>query len=186
MTEKTALVILGEGFEEVEALAPVDMLRRAGVACTTASCESSLLVKGRNGVRVEADTLLEEVKGRTFDCLVVPGGPGTAALRKNASVLETVRGHHAEEKLVGAICAAPTVLLDAGVLPGPKHTGHITVLPELPDIDQQRAVIVDGNVITSRGAGTAVAFGLALVSALAGQLKADEVAESIHYGVAES
>lgn len=182
MTQKTALVVLGEGFEEVEALAPVDMLRRAGVACTTASCEPSLLVKGRNGIRVEADTLLDEVKGRTFDCLVVPGGPGTAALRKNASLLEIVRAHHVKDKLVGAICAAPTVLLDAGVLPGPRHTGHVSILADLPEIDQQQAVIVDGKVVTSRGAGTAIEFALALVAALVGQEDADQVADSIHFG----
>ena len=183
MNQKTALVILGEGFEEVEALTPVDLLRRAEVACTMASCESSPLVRGRSGIRVEADTLLSEVENELFDCLVVPGGPGTVALRQNTRVLEVVRAHHEREKIVGAICAAPTVLLEAGILPGPAHTGHVSILAELPELDQQQAVIVDGEVITSRGAGTALQFALALVAALTGQQKADEVAASIHYGV---
>jgi len=180
MTEKTALVILGNGFEEIEALAPVDLFRRAGVECTTASCEGDRMVQGRSGIRVEADTLIEEVTGRTFDCLVVPGGPGTMALRQDPRVLGLVRAHHGQDRLIGAICAAPTVLLDAGVLPGIKYTGHVSILPELPDI-QEQAVVVDGKVLTSRGAGTAVEFGLALIAALAGQEQADSVAASIHF-----
>jgi 4-methyl-5(b-hydroxyethyl)-thiazole monophosphate biosynthesis len=181
MTAKTTLVILGKGFEEIEALAPVDLLRRAGVECTTASCEGDRMVLGRSGIRVEADTLLDEVAGRTFDCLVVPGGPGTMALRQDPRVLDLVRAHHGEDKLIGAICAAPVVLLDAGVLPGIRYTGHASILLELPEI-QEQAVVVDGRVLTSRGAGTAVEFGLALVAVLVGQEQADAVAASIHFG----
>ena len=181
MTAKTTLVILGTGFEEIEALAPVDLLRRAGVECTTASCEGDRMVLGRSGIRVEADTLLDEVTGRTFDCLVVPGGPGTMALRQDPRVLDLVRAHHGEDKLIGAICAAPVVLLDAGVLPGIRYTGHASILLELPEI-QEQAVVVDGRVLTSRGAGTAVEFGLALVAVLVGQEQADAVAASIHFG----
>jgi 4-methyl-5(b-hydroxyethyl)-thiazole monophosphate biosynthesis len=181
MTAKTTLVILGKGFEEIEALAPVDLLRRAGVECTTASCEGDRMVLGRSGIRVEADTLLDEVAGRTFDCLVVPGGPGTMALRQDPRVLDLVRAHHGEDKLIGAICAAPVVLLDAGVLPGIRYTGHASILLELPEI-QEQAVVVDGRVLTSRGAGTAVEFALALVAMLVGQEQADAVAASIHFG----
>jgi 4-methyl-5(b-hydroxyethyl)-thiazole monophosphate biosynthesis len=181
VTAKTALVILGNGFEEIEALAPVDLMRRAGVQCTTASCEGDLMVLGRSGIRVEADTSLDEAAGRTFDCLVVPGGPGTTTLRQDPRVLELVRAHHGEDKLIGAICAAPTVLLDAGVLPGIQYTGHASILSELPEI-QEQAVVIDGRVLTSRGAGTAVQFALALVAALLGQAPADAVAASIHFG----
>jgi len=181
MTAKTALIILGKGFEEIEALAPVDLLRRAGVECTTASCAGERMVLGRSGIGVEADTLLDEVAHRTYDCLVVPGGPGTAALRRDPRVLALVRAHRSDDKLIGAICAAPTVLLDAGVLPGIRYTGHASILSELPGI-QEQAVVVDGRVLTSRGAGTAVEFGLALVAALVGQEQADRVAASIHFG----
>jgi 4-methyl-5(b-hydroxyethyl)-thiazole monophosphate biosynthesis len=180
MTAKEALVILGKGFEEIEALAPVDLLRRAGVECTTASREDDRMVQGRSGITVEADILIDEAAGRTFDCLVVPGGPGTMALRQDPRVLDLVRAHHGEDKLIGAICAAPTVLLDAGVLPGIKYTGHVSILSELPEI-QEQAVVFDGRVLTSRGAGTAVEFGLALVAALVGQEQADAVAASIHF-----
>ncbi|VFN01234.1 MAG: 4-methyl-5(b-hydroxyethyl)-thiazole monophosphate biosynthesis [Candidatus Kentron sp. G] len=183
MNKKSVLVILGNGFEEIEALAPVDLLRRAQVPCQMASVESGRLVTGRNGVRVEADVSFEEVRHRTFDALIIPGGPGTMELRKKTAVLEMVRAHRQQDKLVGAICAAPVVLLDAGVLPGPRHTGHITIVNELPGIEQGQAVVVDGKVITSRGAGTAIEFGLALVSALAGEEVAVEVAKSIHHGI---
>lgn len=181
MNQKTVLVILGTGFEEVEALVPVDLLRRAQVPCQTASVESDRLVTGRNQIRVEADVMLGEVRDRIFDALIIPGGPGVAQLRKNPDVLEMIRAHRREDKVVGAICAAPVVLLDAGVLPGARHTGHMTVLDELPELDERQRVVVDGKVITSRGAGTAIEFGLALVSALAGQGAAEEVARSIHY-----
>lgn len=181
MSKKSVLVILGEGFEEIEALAPVDLLRRAGVECTTASCENDRQVLGRSGIRVEADTLLADVAGQRFDCLVVPGGPGTGKLRKNPRVLDVVRAHRGGDKLIGAICAAPTVLLDAGVLAGSRYTGHASILSELPELENQ-AVVVDGKILTSRGAGTAVEFGLALVAALLGQDQADTVAASIHFG----
>nr|VFK59305.1 MAG: 4-methyl-5(b-hydroxyethyl)-thiazole monophosphate biosynthesis [Candidatus Kentron sp. TUN]VFK67886.1 MAG: 4-methyl-5(b-hydroxyethyl)-thiazole monophosphate biosynthesis [Candidatus Kentron sp. TUN] len=181
MNEKTVLIVLGNGFEEIEALAPVDLLRRAEVSCKTASVESDRWVTGRNGIRVEADVSFHEVKNQLFDALIVPGGPGTGALRKNPAVLEMIRAHRKQGKILGAICAAPTVLLDAGVLPGPKYTGHMSIVSELPEIDEQQAVVVDGKVITSRGAGTAIEFGLALTFVLTGQEVAEQVAKSIHY-----
>nr|VFK11152.1 MAG: 4-methyl-5(b-hydroxyethyl)-thiazole monophosphate biosynthesis [Candidatus Kentron sp. LPFa]VFK14881.1 MAG: 4-methyl-5(b-hydroxyethyl)-thiazole monophosphate biosynthesis [Candidatus Kentron sp. LPFa]VFK27527.1 MAG: 4-methyl-5(b-hydroxyethyl)-thiazole monophosphate biosynthesis [Candidatus Kentron sp. LPFa] len=181
MSKKTVLIILGTGFEEIEALAPADLLRRAEISCQTASVESERWVTGRNGIRVEADVLLHEVEDQLFDALIIPGGPGTAELRKNPDVLKMIRAHHSEDRIIGAICAAPTVLLEAGVLPGPKHTGHMSIIPELPEIDTQQAVVVDGKVITSRGAGTAMEFGLAVAFVLTGQEVAEGVAKSIHY-----
>nr|VFJ69920.1 MAG: 4-methyl-5(b-hydroxyethyl)-thiazole monophosphate biosynthesis [Candidatus Kentron sp. FW] len=181
MNQKTVLIVLGNGFEEIEALAPVDLLRRAEVSCQTASVESDRWVTGRNGIRVEADVSLQQVDDQIFDALIIPGGPGTGELRKNPAVLKMIRSHHERDRIVGAICAAPTVLLDAGVLPGPKHTGHMSILPELPEIDEGQAVVIDGKVITSRGAGTAIEFGLALAVVLAGQEVAEQVAKSIHY-----
>nr|VFK26901.1 MAG: 4-methyl-5(b-hydroxyethyl)-thiazole monophosphate biosynthesis [Candidatus Kentron sp. MB]VFK31161.1 MAG: 4-methyl-5(b-hydroxyethyl)-thiazole monophosphate biosynthesis [Candidatus Kentron sp. MB]VFK75369.1 MAG: 4-methyl-5(b-hydroxyethyl)-thiazole monophosphate biosynthesis [Candidatus Kentron sp. MB] len=181
--ERTALVILGNGFEELEALAPVDLLRRAGVSCRMASAEPELWVTGRSGIRVEADVLLSEMTGLVFDALIIPGGPGTGALRKNSAILEMVRAQREKGKMVAAICAAPTVLLEAGVLPGPRHTGHMTVAAELPDMDEGSAVVTDGGVMTARGAGSALAFGMALVSALAGEEVSNQVGDSIHYGL---
>lgn len=180
MSRKTALVILAEGFEELEAIAPVDLLRRAEIDCTLASQTGTTLVTGRNGIRVEADRPLDEVAAQRFDCLVVPGGPSTAALRKDARVLELARQHAEPGSLVGAICAAPLVLLDAGVLPA-RYTGHASIAGELPDLDADHPVVVHSNIVTSRGAGTAVHFGLALVKLLQGLERAQEVAVAIHH-----
>ena len=180
MKHKSALIVIGEGVEEMEAVAPVDLLRRAGLACTVASREPALTVLGRNGITLTADRMLEDVTPRLHDALVIPGGPGIAEMRKDARVIDLVRDHRRQDRLVAAICAAPLVLLDAGVLPGPRYTGHLSVQPELPAMDVQQDVVVDDNVITSRGAGTAVSFGLALVAALCGPDEARAVAHSIH------
>jgi len=181
MSDPTALVILGNGFEEVEALTPVDLLRRAGVTCTVASREPTLLVDGRNGIKVQADELLEAQLGRSFDALVVPGGPGTAALRQDPRVLDLVRTHHSSGRTVAAICAAPTVLQAAGILGQKRYTGHSSIASELPNL-QPEEVVVDGNIITSRGAGTSVPFALELVATLTSRMRAREIASSIHYG----
>lgn len=182
MSEKKVLVLLGEGFEEIETVAPVDLLRRAEISCRLVSCEEGRWVKGRCGMRLEADRSLSEVsKSALFDGVVVPGGPGVGRLRKNEEVLELLKRHAAAGKLIGAICAAPTVLLAAGILPGPRYTGHFSIVETLPDLIDDQAVVVDDKIITSRGAGTAVHFGLALVSALAGPDVAKGVAASIHH-----
>lgn len=182
MSEKKVLVLLGEGFEEIETVAPVDLLRRAGVVCRLVSCEASRWVKGRCGMRLEADRSLSEVsKTALFDGVVVPGGPGVARLRENEAVLELLRRHAAAGKLIGAICAAPTVLMAAGILPGPRYTGHFSIVDTLPELVSDQAVVVDGPIVTSRGAGTAVHFGLALIEELVGADVAEGVAASIHH-----
>ena len=176
---KRALVVMGDGVEELEAVAPIDLLRRAGVAVTVASREEQREVRGRNGLTLAADVLLDALAGQRFDCIIIPGGPQVAAARKDSRVLELVHGHAVDGRLVGAICAAPLVLADAGILEGKRYTGHATIADELPELAEQ-PVVVDGDIITSRGAGTAVAFGLALVKAMCGAETAREVAGSIH------
>jgi 4-methyl-5(b-hydroxyethyl)-thiazole monophosphate biosynthesis len=178
---KSALFIFHEGLEELEAIAPLDILRRSGVRCTTASASAQHEVMGRNEITLKADRLLEEVLGHEFDLIVIPGGPGVYPLRKDARVIELVKNQSAVGKPVAAICAAPTILKDAGLLNDKAYTAHFTVADELPDIQGASAVVVDGNIITSRGAGTAVEFGLKLAEILTGQESSAEVAESIHY-----
>mmetsp|Transcript_101 Transcript_101/g.333 ORF Transcript_101/g.333 Transcript_101/m.333 type:complete len:179 (+) Transcript_101:77-613(+) len=175
-----ALLILPDGFEEIEAVSPIDILRRAEVDVTVASLSSSsTAVKGRSNITLTADTLLESVKGETYDLLVLPGGPGTKAMREDARVVEITKRHCSEGKKVGAICAAPTVLKEAGVLPA-KYTAHFSVAEALPNILPDK-VVVDGNIITSTGAGTATDFGLALVTAVCGKEKSDAVAKAIAF-----
>jgi len=177
---KTALIILHEGFEEMEAIGPIDILRRGGVEVTVASRECYATVKGRNQISVKADVLLDEALRQSFDCLILPGGPGVfEKLRTDRRVLELAEKYAAKGKLVTAICAAPLVLHDAGVLEGKRFTSHPSTVDELPGRDTAKAVVEDGNFITSQGAGTATAFGLAVLARLTDDATAREVAKSI-------
>jgi 4-methyl-5(b-hydroxyethyl)-thiazole monophosphate biosynthesis len=175
-----ALFVLTEGFEEIEAVTPLDLLRRAGVECVVAGCEGEGLVRGRCALRVWAEVGLEACEGEVFDAVVLPGGPGVARLRADARVAALCSAQHARGGLVAAICAAPLVLKDAGLLPSRRHTAHKVAQGELPGLLEAEAVVLDDRVLTSRGAGTALQFGLALIEALLGEAAAQELARSIH------
>ncbi len=149
---KTALVFLSEGFEEMETVAPIDLMRRTGVEVTVAACGNSLEVTGRSGIRMFADTLLDTLEKRDFDCVVVPGGPGCSALEENEKVLERIREQASAGRLVAAICGAPTVLARAGILEGKAFTAHFSVHEKLPQLLPDRLIVVDEHIITSRGA----------------------------------
>lgn len=176
----TALVFLTDGFEEMEAIAPIDLLRRARVDVLTAGVGGTLLT-GRNGIPVQADCALETVHGKEFDLLVVPGGPGYTTLSRNPVVLEMLKEQDAAGRLVGAICAAPLVVHAADVLRERPYTAHFTVDETLQGRISDQAVVEDGNLITSQGAGTATEFGLALVRRLCGEEVAKSIADSICY-----
>lgn len=172
-----ALVPLAEGFEELEAVTIIDVLRRAGVEVTVAALATSP-VTGSHAIRVEADALLAAVQGDAFDAVVLPGGPGAKRLRDDERVKAVVRRLAGEGRLVAAVCAAPIALEAAGVLAGKRAT----VYPgnTLPSAEQVEArVVVDGSIITSRGPGTALEFALAVVAALAGPLRAAEIARAM-------
>ncbi|MGH8019748.1 MAG: DJ-1 family glyoxalase III [Opitutaceae bacterium] len=173
------LVVLAPGVEEMEAVTPIDLLRRAGFEVTTASIDAEKTVVGRNGIPLVADTTLAEVEAADFDLVVLPGGPGVKHLRASMDVLELARRQAASGRLLGAICAAPTALHDAGVLHGRRYTAHFSVESELPDVIKTEDVVRDGNIVTSRGAGTAIAFSLELITILKSAEVANQVAESI-------
>ena len=175
----TILVPLADGFEEIEAITPVDLLRRAGAEVVTASLADGIHVSGRTGVTVHADASLSLVRDRDFDCLFLPGGPGVSRLRADPRVLELVRRQHAADRWLAAICAAPVILQDAGVLGGRRYTAHFSVAGELPDILSGERVVTDGRLLTSRGAGTALDFALLLVEKLFSPKKADEIRLSV-------
>jgi len=199
------LAILTNGFEEIEAVAPIDLLRRAGVEVTIAALTAhetgesgaeSLAITGRCGMVLQAEcTLTAALAGEKaeacYDCLLLPGGPGVKTLRTSALVIDAVRKQHKAGRLVAAICAAPLVLLDAGILRGRRYTAHGSVVDELPEILANEAVVVDegksnktgaagGPIVTSRGAGTALEFGLVLVEHLAGRARAEQIFREIH------
>lgn len=173
------LCLLFPGFEEIEALTPVDLLRRAGAEVVLASLTGERLVTGRCLVAVQADAALADVAGHPFDLLLIPGGPGVKALRSDGRAAALARTFAQAEKPVAAICAAPAVLADAGLLAGRRYTAHFSIHEELPQALAGERVVEDGLLITSRGAGTALEFGLALVRRLFGVAKAGEVARAI-------
>ena len=178
--KKTALVVLTDGFEEIEAITPIDLLRRAETEVTVASAAASVEVTGKTGVVLRADTLLGPCLEREYDLLVLPGGPGVFSLREDTRVLDLIRSRVLKSLPVAAICAAPLLLLDAGVLAGRAHTAHGTVADELPGMQENVEVVEDLPLITSRGPGTSLAFGLALVRLMHGEGLASQIAGEIH------
>lgn len=175
----TVLVILAEGFEEIEAVTPIDILRRAGAEVTVACLGDGIHVTGRSRLTLHADVTLSAVAASRFDCVLLPGGPGVARLRADSRVPALI-GRQAEGPgLIAAICAAPTVLMDAGILENRRYTSHPSVASEMPDSIASERVVVDASVITSRGAGTAVDFGLMIVEKLFSHEKAAEIARSV-------
>jgi len=171
------LCLLVDGFEEIEMITPVDLLRRAGIEVVVASLQRKTAV-GRSGIRVEADVSLVSLDTARFDLLLIPGGPGVANLRKDGRAATLASEFAAAGKPVAAICAAPLVLMDAGLLDGKRFTAHQSVRNILSGALDER-VVEDGILITSRGAGTAMDFGLALVERLAGKAAAEQVAAAI-------
>jgi len=168
-----ALVLLAEGFEEIEAVTIADVLRRAEVSVTLAAVRDSP-VRGSHAISVSADTTLDRVDANEFDAVVLPGGmPGAKHLAEDARVLEIVRRFVEQKKLTAAICAAPTVLQAAGVLDGVRATSYPGF--KLPSARYVEAPVVeDGAIITSRGPGTAIEFSLALVGRLKGAPAAEQ------------
>jgi protein deglycase len=174
------LVLLPAGFEEMEAVTPVDLLRRAGHSVKLAALGDELTVKGRNGILLRADTLLGRVDpNAAYQLLLLPGGPGVAALRSSPDVREVLGRHVMADAWIAAICAASLVLHDAGLLAGRHYTAHPVTATELTAIDASARVVVDGKIVTSRGAGTALDFGLKLVELLGTPSQAAEIATSI-------
>ena len=184
----TVLTLLADGFEEIEATAPIDLLRRADAEVTIASCSGSLEVTGRSEITLRTDTLLSKIPDPlAFDLLVLPGGPAVFELRKRSEIIDLIRTFADTGKPIGAICAAPLLLLDAGVITSDSPcTAHGSTSNELTNLKQKLAVVQEEKIITSRGAGTAVEFGLALINELFGLQKANEIRASIHADLSPS
>jgi 4-methyl-5(b-hydroxyethyl)-thiazole monophosphate biosynthesis len=178
-TTPSVLAILMHGFEEIEAIAPIDLLRRAGVRVVVASLAHELAVTGRCGVTVLAETTLTEASKHSYDLVFLPGGPGVKHLRADPRIVPLVQAQVAAGRPVAAICAAPTVLLDAGLLAGRRYTAFPGTANELPHLLADQRVVEDGLILTSRGAGTALDLGYALIARLLSPAKAAEIKQSI-------
>jgi 4-methyl-5(b-hydroxyethyl)-thiazole monophosphate biosynthesis len=176
-----ALVPIVEGFEEIEAITIIDVLRRADIEVMTMGLDS-IIVTGAHQVTIMADQILQHVNASEYDLLVLPGGPGTKLLREDSRIIEIVKNHVAADKLTAAVCAAPTVLSTAGVLKDKRATSFPGTEPDMQAAEYvHEAVVVDGKIITSRGPGTVMAFALKLVEIVQGQAIAAKLAESMVY-----
>ena len=178
---RSALVILPEGFEEIEAIVPINLMRRARIDVTVTSREMTRAVRGRSDIIVQADCLLNAVieQSSIYDALVLPGGPGIVRLQQDARVHQLVEQHAAAGRLIAAICAAPLVLHDLGLLRGRRYTAHFSVSETLPERVKGADVIVDRTILTASGPGAAVAFGLTIIAQLLDSSAAEKVAAAI-------
>ncbi len=174
-------MLLGTGFEETEAIAPLDLLRRAGVQVLTVGVNGKT-VYGSHNIGIEADITLAEMDLTDLEMIILPGGlGGVASVRASKAAMDALQFAWENDKFVAAICAGPTVLADLGITNGKKATCYPGCESGMGDaIMQENAPCVrDGNLITGTSAGCAIPFGLALIAALKGQQAADTVAEQI-------
>ena len=181
---KRVVVPLAHGFEEIETVTVVDILRRAGIAVTIAGVEDGTppsAVEGRTGIRLVPDAAMDEVVADDFDMLVLPGGlKGAQTLAKDQRVARLLPRFHEGERYLAAICAAPTVLAAHGMIAGRRLTSHPSVKDQLTGaVYDERRVVIDGRLVTSRGPGTAMEFALALVELLMGRTKVEEIKQGV-------
>lgn len=173
------LVVLVDGFEDIEAVTVVDVLRRGGVEVVTAALGEKTSVRSSHGILMRADALFADAEKETYDVVVLPGGPGTDGL-KTPAVFGRLRRQKDEGRLIAAICAAPTVLVDAGVL---EEGQHVTCYPTCSvDLDRPCAnapVVADGDVITGQAPGSAMLFALVILRTLVGDVRAGKVARGL-------
>lgn len=183
MTDKKVLIFLVDGFEEIEAMAPIDLLRRAGIIVDTVSINEDNQVTSSRKIRVLADKTIDEINFENYEMIVLPGGPGTENYMKSEKLLEKLKEFSINRKL-GAICAAPTILSALGILNGKQAICFPACEPDLIKdgaIIVNQDVVKDNNVITSRGAGTAIDFSLVLIEELLGKDKSHEIRKEILY-----
>lgn len=176
-------LFLANGFEEVEGLTVVDILRRANVDVTMVSITGEIYVTSSRMIVIKADALFENVKFSDADMLVLPGGmPGTKNLAAHEGLDQLLKEFHRDGKKLSAICAAPSVLGSKGLLKGRKATCYPGYEEALTGANvKNEAVVVDGNFITSKGMGTSIDFALAIVKNLVGEAEAVKIAKVIQY-----
>ena len=180
---KKVCVLLADGFEEIEGLTVVDLLRRAKIYVDTISIMDDYIVHGTHGINVQTEDLFDEVDFDEFDMVVLPGGmPGTLNLKEHEGLRNLIGEFDKKKKYLAAICAAPSILSELGILKGRKACAYPSFEEGL-DCAQvvHEAAVTDGHVTTGRGMGAAIPFALKLTELLCGTEKANEIAESIVY-----
>ncbi|MEN8262158.1 MAG: DJ-1 family glyoxalase III [Nitrospirota bacterium] len=174
------VILLADGFEELEAVAIIDVLRRAEIEIVSAGLNEGPVSSARN-VNVIPDTVIDTISSDDFDMLVLPGGiPGSDNLNADERVINLIKDFNTKGKITGAICAAPYVLANAGILDGKRATSYPSFRDKLGSaVYEEKTVVEDGNILTSRGPGTALCFGLAIVEKFAGKEKAKQIKEAM-------
>ena len=176
---------LATGFEEVEALTAADLLRRANVETVLISITGQRMVEGAHGFKIETDMIFEDADYSACEMIVLPGGmPGTKGLEAHSALCDKIREFDSDGKFIAAICAAPMVLGGLGLLEGRKAT----IYPGMENflkgaIHSKERVVVDGNIITSMGPGTAMDFGIALVEIICGKTAAENLREDLIFNI---
>lgn len=174
-------MLLGTGFEETEAIAPLDLLRRAGVDVLTVGVTGKT-VYGSHNIGIEADITIAEMDLTALEMIILPGGlGGVASARASQSALDALKFAWENDKFVAAICAGPTVLADLGITDGKNATCYPGCEAQMGSANmlENKAVVRDGNVITGTSAGCAIAFGLELIAALKGTEEAERIRNQI-------
>ena len=176
----TVLVPLADGCEEIEAVTIIDLLRRAGISVVVAGLKAGIVTASR-GVQLMPDVTLDEALHHEYDMVVLPGGmPGAANLKDDARLIALLKKMAAAGQYTAAICAAPMVLAEAGLLEGKQATSYPGFLDAIPGVTLSTAAVVqDGKVLTSRGPGTAMDFALALIEVLSGAEKRQQVESAL-------
>ena len=179
---KKVCVLLARGCEEVEAVTPIDYLRRAGAEVVCAGIDG-LQIQGAHGITITAQTELSKLQSEDFDCVVIPGGgPGSAAIAADDDCIAFIRRHAAADKVIAAICAAPALVLGeaCGLLAGRRFTCYPGMESRVPGgIFSEGRVVTDGLFITSRGPGSAGEFSIAIARVLLGNKAADQLAAAV-------
>ena len=176
-------IFIAEGFEEIEALTAVDLLRRAEIEIQMVSINGNRTVTGSHGITVQCDTLFENVELDSLDMIILPGGaPGTKNLDAFAPLKDRIREFDQQGRYISAICAAPGILGRMGLLKGRKACSYPTTEDQLDGAQVQHTeTVISDHILTSRGMGTATAFGLAIVGRLQGEEKAEKLGRAIVY-----
>ena len=177
---KKVLLMLADGCETLEALSVKDVCARAGIHCTLCGVTGKNIITA-HGIKVEADIEINNVDFNEYDALIIPGGlPGAYNLRDNSIVVENVKKFYKEQRLIGAICAGPIVFNEAGILKGKTATSNPGFKDKIGEVNYKEApVVVDGNIITSRGPATAIEFALTIIKELGYEKEYKELKEAM-------
>ena len=179
---KKVYAFIADGLEEVEALMVIDLLRRAKIDVTMVSITDDLLVEGSHGIKMVTDATIDNINFDEGDCIFLPGGiPGTPNLEACEKLIEQIKKYNEEGKLLAAICAAPTIFSNLGLLKDKKATSYPSFEETMDCLEYGGKVVRDGNFITGKGLGVAIEEGLEIIGYLLDENAADEVAKAIQF-----